>query len=64
MTRFAEHAVLHGEITRIERDEPRGTKYVIEGIAADEPLFVGSSRPVPDDGTLLDYYRVWHYGWK
>lgn len=36
-----EHAVLHGEITRIERDDPRGTKYVIEGIAADEPLFVG-----------------------
>ena len=36
-----EHAVLHGEITRIERDDPRGTKYVIEGIAADEPLVVG-----------------------
>ena len=36
-----EHAVLHGEIVRIERDDPRGTKYVIEGIAADEPLFVG-----------------------
>jgi len=36
-----EHAVLHGEITRIERDDPRGTKYVIEGIAADEPLLVG-----------------------
>lgn len=36
-----EHAMLHGEITRIERDDPRGTKYVIEGIAADELLFVG-----------------------
>ena len=36
-----EHAVLHGEITRIERDDPRGTKHVIEGIAADEPLVVG-----------------------
>ena len=36
-----EHAVLHGEITRIERDDPRGTKYVIEGLAVDEPLWVG-----------------------
>jgi hypothetical protein len=36
-----EHAVLHGEITRIERDDPRGTKYVIEGMAANEPQFVG-----------------------
>jgi hypothetical protein len=36
-----EHAVLHGEITRIERDDPRGTKYVIEGIAADDPVRVG-----------------------
>ncbi len=36
-----EHAVLHGEITRIERDDPPGTKYGIEGIAADESLFVG-----------------------
>jgi hypothetical protein len=36
-----EHAVLHGEITRIEPDDPRGTKYVIEGIAADDPLWVG-----------------------
>jgi hypothetical protein len=36
-----EHAVLHGVITRIERDDPRGTKYVIEGSAADEPFYVG-----------------------
>jgi hypothetical protein len=36
-----EHAVLHGEITRIERDDPRGTKYVIEGMAADQLQLVG-----------------------
>jgi hypothetical protein len=35
-----EHTVLHGE-TRIERDDPRGTKYVIAGIAADESLLIG-----------------------
>ena len=36
-----ENAVLHGQITRIERDDPRGTKYVIEGIAADQHTPVG-----------------------
>ena len=35
-----EHAVLHGKIRRIERDDPRGTKYVIEGLAADNLLWV------------------------
>jgi hypothetical protein len=30
-----EHAFLHGRITRVERDDPRGTKYIIEGVAAD-----------------------------
>ena len=36
-----ENAVLHGQITRIERDDPRGTKYVIEGMAADLRTPVG-----------------------
>ena len=36
-----ESAVLNGRITRIERDDPRGTKYVIEGIAADQRTPVG-----------------------
>jgi hypothetical protein len=29
-----ESVILHGEIIRMERDDPRGTKYVIEGVAA------------------------------
>ena len=36
-----ENAVLHGQITRIERDDPRGTTYVIEGRAADQGTPVG-----------------------
>jgi Domain of unknown function (DUF4258) len=30
-----EQAVLNGQIIRREKDDPRGTKYVIEGLAAD-----------------------------
>ena len=34
-------AVLNGKIVRIERDDPRGTKYVIEGVALDQKTPVG-----------------------
>jgi hypothetical protein len=30
-----EQAILNGRIARIERDDPRGTKYVVEGSGAD-----------------------------
>jgi hypothetical protein len=36
-----EHAVLNGSIARIEKDDPRGTKYVIEGTGADQLTPVG-----------------------
>ncbi len=36
-----EHAVLNGRVERIERDDPRGNKYVIEGMAADGVTRVG-----------------------
>ena len=36
-----EHAVLTGRIARIERDDPRGNKYVIEGVAVDGVTAVG-----------------------
>lgn len=36
-----ENVVLHRQITRIERDDPRGTTYVIEGRAADQRTPVG-----------------------
>jgi Domain of unknown function (DUF4258) len=31
-----ENALLHGQIIRIERDDPRGTKYIVEGMAIDQ----------------------------
>lgn len=30
-----EHALLVGKIARIEKDDPRGTRYVVEGVAVD-----------------------------
>src|SRR5436853_5639084 len=36
-----EQAILNGRIARVEKDDPRGTKYVIEGAAADQETPVG-----------------------
>jgi hypothetical protein len=36
-----EQAVLNGQVVRREKDDPRGTKYVIEGLAADGETSVG-----------------------
>ena len=37
-----ENALLHGQITRIERGDPRGTRYIVEGIASDQSTSVGT----------------------
>ncbi|MFQ5739321.1 MAG: DUF4258 domain-containing protein [Acidobacteriota bacterium] len=36
-----EHAVPTGRVARMERDDPRGSKYVIEGMATDGTTQVG-----------------------
>ena len=36
-----ETAVLNGRVVRVMRDDPRGTKYIIEGTAADQQTPVG-----------------------
>ena len=36
-----EHAVLVGKVARIEKNDPRGTKYVVEGVARDGQTPVG-----------------------
>jgi hypothetical protein len=36
-----QQAMLNGQITRIEKDDPRGTKYVIEGTAVNRLTPVG-----------------------
>jgi hypothetical protein len=36
-----EQAVLNGQVVRREKDDPRGTKYVIQGLASDGETSVG-----------------------
>jgi Domain of unknown function (DUF4258) len=36
-----EHAILNGQVARTEKGDPRGTKYVVEGLAQDEQLAIG-----------------------
>jgi hypothetical protein len=36
-----EHAISSGQLVRSEKADPRGTKYVVEGLAADERTPVG-----------------------
>ena len=36
-----EHAILTGRISRIEKGDPRGTKYVMEAFAVDEQTPIG-----------------------
>jgi Domain of unknown function (DUF4258) len=36
-----EEAVLTGRVIRVEKDDPRGTKYVVEGTALDQQTPVG-----------------------
>jgi Domain of unknown function (DUF4258) len=36
-----EHSLFNGQIARIEKDDPRGTKYVVEGLAVDEQTLIG-----------------------
>jgi len=36
-----ETAVCNGRIARAEKDDPRGTKYVVEGIGSDQQRSVG-----------------------
>jgi hypothetical protein len=50
-----EQVVLHGQITRTDRDDPRGTKYVIEGMAADQSTLVGVVGRYTGTGRYLNY---------
>ncbi|MEC4895376.1 MAG: DUF4258 domain-containing protein [Oscillatoria sp. PMC 1051.18] len=36
-----EEAVLNGRVIRVEKDDPRGTKYVVVGTALDRQIPVG-----------------------
>ena len=49
-----EQAVLSGQITRIEKNDPRGIKYIIEGTALDQQIPVG----VPGRFTSTGRYLI------
>jgi len=36
-----EQAILNGQVARRQKDDPRGTKYVVEGLATDGKTSVG-----------------------
>lgn len=36
-----EEAILSGQVIRVEKDDPRGTKYVVVGTALDQQILVG-----------------------
>ncbi len=52
-----EHAVLAGRVVRTERDDPRGNKHVIEGMAADGVTPGRRSRPLYWGRPISDYHR-------
>jgi Domain of unknown function (DUF4258) len=48
-----ESAVLNGRIARIETEDPRGTKYVVEGTALDQQTPVGVVGRFANSGRYL-----------
>ena len=48
-----EQSILNGQISIVEKDDPRGTKYVIEGPAIEEQICVASVGRFTDDRYLI-----------
>ncbi|MBI4790973.1 MAG: DUF4258 domain-containing protein [Chloroflexi bacterium] len=48
-----EAAVMNGEITKTETDDPRGTRYTIVGTAADGQTLVGLAGRFKETGIFL-----------
>ena len=48
-----ETAILNGRIAKTEKDDPRGTRYTIHGLAADGVTRVGSAGRFTDTGRYL-----------
>jgi hypothetical protein len=55
-----EYSILNGSIARIDRDDPRGTKYVGEGMAVDQVTPVGSAGRFvnPERYLLITVYEI------
>lgn len=48
-----EEAVLNGQVIRVEKDDPRGTKYVVVGTALDQQTPVGVVGRFTSNGRYL-----------
>ena len=55
-----EHAISNGQVTRIKRDDPRGTKYVIEGFAVDQqtPVGIAGRFTTTDRYLIITVYEI------
>ncbi|MCE7983275.1 MAG: DUF4258 domain-containing protein [Caldilinea sp. CFX5] len=55
-----EYSILNGSIARIDRGDPRGTKYVVEGVAVDQITPVGSAGRFvsPERYLIITVYEV------
>ena len=48
-----EQSILYGQISRVEKDDPSGTKYIIRGPAIEEQVSVGSVGRFTNDRYLV-----------
>ena len=48
-----ENAILNGDILRREKDDPRGTKYIIEGRGLDKAVLIGVVGRFKETGVFL-----------
>jgi hypothetical protein len=55
-----ERSVLTGHVERIERDDPRGTKFVLAGTATEDAIQVGvvGRFSGPDSFLIITVYRI------
>lgn len=57
-----ETAIGNGRVTKSEKDDPRGTKYVVEGIGSDQQRSVGVVGRFTDTGRylIITVYEINH----
>lgn len=53
-----EHALFSGEVARIDKSDPRGTKYVVEGGSVESAIGRRGGRTIYEYRTLSDYHSV------
>jgi Domain of unknown function (DUF4258) len=55
-----EEAVLNGQVVRVEKDDPRGTRYVVVGSAFGQPTSVGVVGRFASSGRylIITVYKV------